>query len=173
MRFTSLILAVALSFSVFSAEAKKRKQNKTQFLSGVVEKCHDGDTCRVKVGNKIAKVRFAGIDCPELSQKYGKQARDFTESVVRGKQVNLECDGKSFDRVTCTVFIGDKNVNLMIVQNGWAYDSTKYSKGRYLASVDEARNQRLGIWSDNNLTSPYCYRHKTNKKCALDQSYMP
>jgi endonuclease YncB( thermonuclease family) len=172
MKMTSLILAAVLSFSVHSAEAKKKKQI-IQHLTGVVQKCHDGDTCRVMVGNKIAKVRFAGIDCPELSQKYGKQARDFTESVVRGKQVNLECDGKSFDRITCTVFVGDKNVNLMIVQNGWAYDSTKYSKGRYLASVDTAKNQRLGIWSDSNLTSPYCYRHKTNKKCALDQSYMP
>ncbi len=172
MKFTSLILAAILSLSVLTAEAKKKKQQ-IQHLSGVVEKCHDGDTCRVKVGNKIAKIRFAGIDCPELSQKYGKQARDYTESIIKNKYVNLECDGKSFDRLTCTVFLADKNVNLMIVENGWAYDSTKYSKGRYLASVDTAKNQRTGMWVDRDLTSPYCYRHKTNKKCALDQSYMP
>ncbi|WP_413559168.1 thermonuclease family protein [Bdellovibrio sp. HCB209] len=172
MKLTSLVLAAILSLSINSAEARKKK-NQIQKISGVVEKCHDGDTCRVKVGNKIAKIRFAGIDCPELSQKHGKQARDFTESVIKNKYVNLECDGKSFDRLTCTVFLADKNVNLMIVENGWAYDSTKYSKGRYLASVDAAKSQKRGIWSDTDLTSPYCYRHKTNRKCALDRSYMP
>ncbi|WP_413583010.1 thermonuclease family protein [Bdellovibrio sp. HCB288] len=169
---TSVFLATALIFSPL-ADAKKSKKNKVQFLSGVVEKCHDGDTCRVKVGGKIAKIRFAGIDCPELSQKHGKQARNFTESAIKGKTVNLECDGKSFDRLTCTVFLEDKNVNLMIVQSGWAYDSTKYSKGRYLASVDFAKSRRAGIWADTDLMSPYCYRHKTNKKCSLDRSYMP
>ncbi|QDK47258.1 hypothetical protein DOM22_19845 [Bdellovibrio sp. ZAP7] len=172
MRLVSSILLAALFIQPTFAFAKKNRNQRT-FLSGVVEQCHDGDTCRVRVKGKIAKIRFAGIDCPELSQKYGKQARNFTESIVKGKQVDLECDGKSFDRLTCVVFVGDKNVNLMIVQHGWAYDSTKYSKGRYLASVDEAKSQRLGIWADKNLTSPYCYRHKTNKKCALDQSYMP
>lgn len=172
MRITSLVLALILSVSFNSAQAKKKKQQ-VQKLSGVVQKCHDGDTCRILVGNKVAKVRFAGIDCPELSQKYGKDARNFTESLIKNKYVNLECDGKSFDRITCTVFLGDKNVNEMIAQHGWAYDSTKYSKGRYLASVDTAKSQRAGMWIDQNLTSPYCYRHKMNKKCALDQSYMP
>ncbi|WP_413585810.1 thermonuclease family protein [Bdellovibrio sp. HCB274] len=172
MKCLSLLLVAIISLSLNTAEAKKKKKQ-VQFLTGVVQKCHDGDTCRVNVNGKIAKVRFAGIDCPEISQKYGKQARNFTESVIKGKEVNLECDGKSFDRITCTVFVNDKNVNLMIVQNGWAYDSTKYSKGRYLASVDEAKGRRLGIWRDSDLTSPYCYRHKTNKKCSLDRSYMP
>ena len=93
--------------------------------------------------------------------------------MIKNKEVRLECDGTSFDRLTCTVFLGTTNVNQTIVENGWAYDSTKYSKGRYLATVDEAKNQRKGIWNDNDLISPYCYRHKTARKCVGDQSYMP
>lgn len=173
MKFASLFIAAVLCFGSTTSFAKKNKKSQVHNLQGVVQKCHDGDTCRVLVGNKSLKIRFAGIDCPELSQKYGKQARNFTESMIKNKEVRLECDGTSFDRLTCTVFLGNKNVNQSIVENGWAYDSTKYSKGRYLATVDEAKTQRKGIWSDNDLISPYCYRHKTAKKCANDQSYMP
>lgn len=173
MKFVSLLIAAVLCFGSTTSFAKKKKKSQVHSLQGVVQKCHDGDTCRVLVGNKSLKIRFAGIDCPELSQKYGKEARNFTESLVKGKDVNLECDGTSFDRLTCTVFVAGKNVNLAIVESGWAYDSTKYSKGRYLASVDTAKSLRKGIWNDANLMSPYCYRHKTAKKCATDQSYMP
>jgi len=172
MQLVSFFLVFIFAFYSPASFAKKKKQQ-TYRLSGVVEKCHDGDTCRVQVNRKSLKIRFAGIDCPELSQKYGKDARNFTEATIKGKEVNLQCDGKSFDRLTCTVFLGDTNVNLLIVQSGWAYDSTKYSKGRYLASVNDAKTRRIGIWADSNLVSPYCYRHKVNKKCSTDRSYMP
>ncbi|MBO9667051.1 MAG: thermonuclease family protein [Bdellovibrio sp.] len=171
MKFASLFLSLTLALSP-SAFAKKKKHKITN-LSGYTQSCHDGDTCRVLVGKKSLKIRFAGIDCPELSQKHGKEARDFTKSLVVGKEVNLVCEGSSYDRLTCTVFQNGKNINQAIVEHGWAYDSTKYSKGRYLASVNEAKSQRKGIWNDPNLISPYCYRHKTNKNCSTDLSYMP
>jgi micrococcal nuclease len=171
-RFAALFLVTSLALSPH-AFAKKKKSNQVFKLSGVVEKCHDGDTCRVLVKGKSLKIRFAGIDCPELSQKHGKEAQRFTESTLKGKNVNLDCDGKSFDRLTCTVFLSERNINLEIVQNGWAYDSAKYSKGRYIAAVSDAKAKSMGIWKDSGLTSPYCYRHKTNYKCQTDPSFMP
>ena len=173
MKFSTLILAGIIVLSPTAFAKKKKKPEEVHKYSGVVQKCHDGDTCRVTVDNKTMKVRFAGIDTPELSQKYGKEAQKFTESLVKGKNVNLECDGKSFDRVTCTVFIDQRNINMEIVQAGWAYDSTKYSKGRYIAAVSDAKANRLGIWKDENLKSPFCYRHKSNKRCKVEPSFMP
>jgi len=167
-----IILATLISTGV---EARTKKSPQITRLSGVIEKCHDGDTCRVAVNEKVLKVRFAGIDCPELSQPNGKQARDFTQSLIKGKKVDLECEGKSFDRLTCTVYLSGKNINQQIVESGWAYDSTKYSKGRYLASANEAREKKMGMWKTKNNSdlSPYCYRHKSNKKCKSNPQYMP
>lgn len=169
-------LLIFILFPLFfssGAIASKKNKNQIQKLSGVVEKCHDGDTCRVAVNDKILKIRFSGIDTPELSQKYGKDAQKFTESKLRGQNVDLECEGKSYDRLTCTVFLQGRNVNREIVLAGWAYDSFKYSKGEYAPDVATAKSQRLGIWKDENLISPYCYRHKTSKHCRVSQSYMP
>lgn len=169
--FSALLFSALIISS--PAFARKKKSPEILKISGQVERCHDGDTCRVRYGNKSLKIRFAGIDCPELSQKYGKDAQRFTEGLVKGRNVDLECNGKSFDRLTCTVLLNGKSINQQIVENGWAYDSTKYSKGRYIAAASEAREKGLGIWKDKNLLSPYCYRHKTNRKCHFDQSYMP
>ncbi|RYZ89031.1 MAG: hypothetical protein EOP06_09960, partial [Proteobacteria bacterium] len=125
------------------------------------------------VEKKITKVRLAGIDTPELKQQYGPEARDFTQKLLGGKRVDLKCDGASWDRITCTVFLEQENANEAIVRGGWAYDSAKYSKGAYRTFEARARAQRIGMWADFDLTSPYCFRHKANKKCRISQNYMP
>lgn len=175
MKHISALLALILTLSVVSspAQARKKKKPQTQKLSGVVQKCHDGDTCRVIVNGKNLKIRFFGIDTPELKQKYGKEAQAFTEGKIINRNVDLECEGTSYDRLTCTVFLDGQNVNREIVLNGWAYDSTKYSKGAYALDVETAKSQRLGMWKDANLVSPYCFRHKTAKPCKVRQSFMP
>ncbi|WP_168196497.1 thermonuclease family protein [Bdellovibrio sp. NC01] len=173
-RFSALLISALIALSANSAFARKKKATTIFKYSGVVERCHDGDTCRVITSsNKVLKVRFAGIDCPELSQRNGKDARDYTEGLIKGRNVNLECNGNSYDRLTCTVFLDEKNINQMIVDNGWAWDSTKYSHGRYIAAVSAAKAKRLGIWADKDLVSPYCYRHPSYRKCQTDKVYMP
>lgn len=167
-----LPLVFVLAFSL-SAEAKKKKTAAITKMSGVVERCHDGDTCHVLVSGKRVKVRFAGIDTPEIKQSNGVQARNFTESLIKGKAVDLECDGTSFDRITCTVYQAGVNVNSEIVRNGWAYESVKYSKGRYSSDLSHASSNRLGIWKDGKSVSPYCFRKSGSKHCKANQSYMP
>lgn len=169
----ALSLILALSFLATPAHARKKKKSPVQKISGVVQKCHDGDTCRVIANDKVLKIRFAGIDTPELKQKYGKEAQNFTESLIKNRNVDLECEGTSYDRLTCTVFLEGKNINREIVLNGWAYDSFKYSKGAFIPDVETAKTQKLGMWKDANLVSPYCFRHKTSKPCKVRQSYMP
>ena len=59
------------------------------------------------------------------------------------------------------------------ILNGWAYDSTKYSKGAYALDVETAKSKKLGMWKEASLISPYCFRHKSSKPCRIRQSYMP
>ena len=165
-------LAIAIFLSNSEAFAKSRKSS-VQRLQGVVQACHDGDTCRVMVAGKIAKVRFAGVDTPELKQAYGKEAQRFTEGLLKGKFVLLVCRGRSYDRITCEVFLEGRSINLEIVQNGWGYDLPKYSKGLYRQAEASARAQKIGIWKYGNLTSPHCFRHKADKRCRVAASFMP
>jgi micrococcal nuclease len=167
MKLHLTILFTLLSLIAFS------KQKKVSLLNGVVKLCHDGDTCTVISDGKKLKIRFAGIDTPELKQKFGVEARNFTQTLVKDKTVNLECNGKSFKRLTCTVFLNTKNINQEIVKAGWAYDSPKYSKGAYSSDESNARSKKIGLWSVANPLSPHCFRHPKYSQCKTNQSFMP
>jgi endonuclease YncB( thermonuclease family) len=55
----------------------------------------DGDTLRVsrKEGGMV-KVRLYGVDCPEMKQSYGKEARRLTVKLAYGRVVFVEKRGK-------------------------------------------------------------------------------
>lgn len=167
------LLALIISLSVFDAEARKKKTPVVQKLSGVVQSCHDGDTCRVKLDNETISVRFAGIDTPEIKQKFGVQAKNFTEGLLKGKTVDLECDGTSFNRITCTVFQTGININAEIVRKGWAFESKRYSRGRYTQALNEAKLKKVGIWHETEVVSPFCFRSTKSKHCKKNPSYIP
>ena len=140
---------LAVNLWIGSASAKK-----IQEFSGRVISCHDGDTCRILVNEKVMKVRLAGIDAPEIKQVEGLAARKHLEKLVLKRPVRLLCDGVSFDRITCTIFLGFTNVNEELVKNGFALDSSRYSRGVYQALMLQAQAKKLGIWKTLKV-SPY------------------
>ena len=52
--------------------------------SGQVVDVHDGDSLRVRRADtgEIVRVRIYGVDCPELAQPYGADARELTAGIV-------------------------------------------------------------------------------------------
>lgn len=122
---------------------------------GTVTFVNDGDTAKVATKHGEIKVRFAGIDAPEVKhnrnesdQPWGVQSREALTRKIDGRTVDLVCDGKSYDRRVCTLILDGLNVNEWMVQTGnaWAYD--RYDKsGRMQKLENQARASRLGIWS--------------------------
>jgi micrococcal nuclease len=168
---TIISLLVAITMSLFATNSfAKKKQMKSEY-TGTVESCHDGDTCKIIVGNKKVKVRFSGIDAPEAKQPEGSAAREFLLSKILNQEVRLSCDGKSFDRIACTVFLGTMDVNEMMVRSGYAWDSPRYSKFKYSKVMKEAQAKGLGIWSTIKI-SPFCFRHKNSPKCRTSKLHM-
>jgi endonuclease YncB( thermonuclease family) len=53
---------------------------------------HDGDTIRLTNGSEELKVRFCGIDAPELKQPMGIASRDYLRSLVNkgNGQIGIE-----------------------------------------------------------------------------------
>jgi len=73
-------------------------------LSGKVVAVHDADTITVLAGRQQYKVRLAAIDAPELSQDFGRKAKQALSSKVFGKQVRVETAGRDrYERVLGTV----------------------------------------------------------------------
>lgn len=56
-------------------------------FEGKVVRIIDGDTIEVNHENKLTRIRFFGIDAPELKQSFGKQSKEALSRILSGKQV--------------------------------------------------------------------------------------
>jgi micrococcal nuclease len=102
-----------------------------------VVKIADGDTLTLLVGKTQIKVRLEGIDTPERGQPFGRKAGQALAKKVFGKVVQVDDLGKDrYGRTLGIVRLGKRNVNLELVQEGWAWCYGKYAaKNEELAAV--------------------------------------
>ena len=135
--------------------------------------CYDGDTCRVKTNEGLwFNVRLFGIDAHEMPRK-GKKMRpgqpftDFAKNALnkktQGKSVKLnQADLDPFNRPVVEIWLNDKNINLEMVEEGWAEayrGKTKRIKmDAYFEAEKQARKKKLGIWKLKNYESPREFR---------------
>ena len=137
-----------------------------------VVRVYDGDTVKA-VGHDIEiRVRLVGIDAPETSkakhkpgQPYGKKAGKYLAGLVLNKIVDIKGYGSDrYGRILGEIFIEDKNVNLEMVETGYAeVYSGQPPRGFYLSAYQmvekKARHANLGIWSQGDeYLSPRSWR---------------
>ena len=121
----------------------------------------DGDTIKVKMGNKIETVRFIGMDTPETHdprkavQCFGQQASDNTKELLLNKQVRLESDPNDSDRdkykrLLRYVYIGDELINAKLIHDGYAFAYTVFpftKLDEFRALEADARANNRGLWA--------------------------
>lgn len=132
------------------------KQGQYADVVGIV----DGDTIRVRYDGQTYKVRYVGIDTPELERDgepaewMGPEARDRNEMLVAGKNVFLEKDVSETDRygrLLRYVWVGDTMINGELVRQGYAQAITYPPDVKYQTWLrqlqDEAREDGRGLWA--------------------------
>ena len=112
----------------------------------------DGDTIILN-GEKI---RFSGIDAPELNQTCLQGDQKVNCGIVAKKllaekidKTTIECirEGKDFyKRTLAECFVNDESLSKFLVRNGYAFAYRKYSK-KFIKDEDFAKVNKLGIWS--------------------------
>lgn len=121
----------------------------------------DGDTIKVKMGDKTETVRFIGVDTPETHdprkavQCFGTQAAAKTKEWLLHKQVRLESDPNDSDRdkykrLLRYVYIGDELINAKLIKEGYgfAYTVFPFTKlDEFRALESEARANNRGLWA--------------------------
>ncbi|HPL06626.1 MAG TPA: thermonuclease family protein [Bacteroidales bacterium] len=152
-------LAVFFLLLPSTVRAEKKKQIGLMAVTKVV----DGDTFWVDDGSeKGKKVRLIGVDTPETlhpqkaPEPYGREASEFTKSLLEGKKVRLEFDVDSLDRYgRLLAYVYLENglfVNAELVRKGYAQVATfppnvKYAD-YFLKLQRKARNRKLGLWRE-------------------------
>lgn len=170
------------SKTVKSLSNRKSSNSSKHFTSDsiLVLGCNDGDTCNIVVNDEdVIRVRLSGVDTPESGNPFSEAARRFTNDLIKGKskseKLKLKCVGSGgFDRTACFIEVDGQDLGELLVKNGLAWDSPKYSKRKYAKLQIEAMKNQIGVWSLqlDRLRSPYCQRH-ANAACESDPLTMP
>ena len=160
-----LILITALLTACNVANAKPYNE-----ITGTVTRVSDGDTLTIKTDKKkTITVRLARIDAPEIShygkpaQPYGIEARDWLKEVARGEPVTVQIDTvDKYGRSVGTVFMGNENLNAIMVEDGYAWVYDQYAQDVQGAGLNEleqvAREKKKGLWQDANPIPPSDFR---------------
>ncbi len=143
-------------------------------IQGVVTRVYDGDTLTInsELFEKPKRVRLIGIDTPEINFNGEGQgeisiaARDYlSELVPNGTVVTVDL-GKNGSlyrrRLLGTIYVGDKNINLAMVESGHAasYLIDPVDKDLYLSYREAAKyayENKLGFYAVTDVM-PYQFR---------------
>lgn len=170
MKFKLLFLTSLLSATATANVDCSALKNKT--YQSVITRVADGDTATVKINklNKTVNVRFFGVDTPESAwkgkwpaQDFSKEAKQFTIRSLRDKAVTVKFDGNgTYGRCVGEIFINGKSHSLALVEGGYAWWYSRYSRNRNDLKLAEskARKAKRGLWANPNALSPSDFRKK-------------
>ena len=152
-----LLSLLLLSLSLFSAE-----------IIGKVVGVSDGDTITVldDMDQGKFRIRLDKIDAPEKKQAFGNKAKQFLSTLIFGKKVSIRFKSiDNYGRVLGVVSLDGKEINLVMVQNGYAWHYSYYDKTpAYIEAEKQARAEKKGLWQDPNPINPYQFRKSQKKR---------
>jgi len=129
-----------------------------------VVKVVDGDTIDVSIDGQTERVRFLGINTPEVVDPrkpvecFGREASTKAHELLEGREVELEADATQTNRDKYNRLLRYARTreglfyNLEIIKQGYAYEYTydlpyKYQV-KFKAAQKEAQNKKVGLWAD-------------------------
>ena len=134
-------------------------------LTGTVVRTVDGDTVHVRLADRVEKVRYIGINTPEVhhptrgEEPGGRAATDINRGLVGDRAVRLEPDVQLRDRygrLLAYVWVtradgGELMVNAEMVRLGYAQVMTIPPNVRHAEMfrklASEARENQRGLWA--------------------------
>ncbi len=126
----------------------------------LVTRVIDGDTIEIDINGTIYKVRYIGLDAPELDDErpefcaLAQEATRYNRQLVEGKTVRLEKDISETDRygrLLRYVYVDDIFVNAELVEQGLAWAKVYEPDPKYQDYLEElemeAEQAGKGIWA--------------------------
>lgn len=130
-----------------------------------VSRIVDGDTIIVeKNDGHTARIRLYGIDCPELSQPYGREAKVFLESFLLNKETFIEeVSLDRYKRVVAVVYVTEsQTIQAALLMEGFAWVYPQYCKRiecfSWRKQEEKAKELLLGLWEAPDREPPWAWR---------------
>tara|TARA_B100000767_G_C19398864_1_gene383032 strand:- start:83 stop:586 length:504 start_codon:yes stop_codon:yes gene_type:complete len=133
----------------------------------------DGDTIHLNSN----KIRFTGIDTPELKQTCikggvenlcGVTAKQILINKIGNNTVECISEGRDqYKRILAECFVNNESLSRYLVRSGYAFAYRKYSK-KFVIDEDYAKVNQVGMWSMN-FDYPWDYR---KKRCSVIKPFI-
>jgi len=132
-------------------------------LFGKVIEVNSGDVVTIFNLNRPVRVRLLGVDAPELDQAFGDVARKHLADLVFDKSVLVEYSGIDGDHsVNGRVSLEGVDIGAQMIRDGaaWVDPGTQHrlrvtDQEVYRESEAAARNERRGLWQQENPVAPW------------------
>ena len=150
-----ILFAAALLFLPVQAAA-------LDTFSGTVVEVLEGDYIRVLYQGKYVNVRLSDIDCPEVGQPYGREAKRFTAMLSFSGPVKVTVKGVDSEGIKVgEVVMTDAGLNLNqeLMKAGLAWWVRK-GDAAYGDLEKTARTGKIGLWKEPNPIPPWEFKKK-------------
>jgi len=168
MKQIYLLLALSLLFASCKNKSGQISQNLckncdyTVRVTGIA----DGDTFRgLIIGNKEnneIRFRLYGIDAPEKSQAFGNKSKQYLSDLIfqQTVKIKIQTESDSYGRPIVWVYTSEgQDVGAEMLKAGMAWHFKRYDSSTEYANLEiQARQQKLGLWKDDNPIAPWSYR---------------
>lgn len=158
----SLVLAGCVQPTRLETEPQSQEAARASAgFSGSVVSVADGDTLTVDHDGQGRKVHVSGVDCPELKQPFGRQARRFTADMALRQDVTVQEEAATPDgAVAGIVTLPDGRVlGQELVRSGMCWWERQYVQDDTLPLLEaEAHAAQSGLWSRPDPIPPWEWR---------------
>jgi endonuclease YncB( thermonuclease family) len=149
----TFLTILLLSATVYTVEANT--------VRGKVVSVVDGNTLEViSAEEETYRIVLVGIDCPEKGQPYAEEAKAFLEASILKKSIDVKLLGKDRWGNYLGEIITEVEVSAELVKRGLAWCHEKNAPDSLKVLEQQAREQRIGLWQEENPTAPWIYRRQ-------------
>jgi micrococcal nuclease len=172
-----LLILFSVTAIIYLSTTPLLARNPICTVDGIVTHVSDGDTVKLETaeGAKL-KIRLYGIDAPEMEkisrrtgmvskagQPYGEEAYEALRSKMLDSKVKVDIMATDrYKRMVGIVYLDNKNINLEMVKEGWAWAYREYLDrpyaSEYIDAEREARTKRSSLWQQPNPQPPWEFR---------------
>ncbi len=123
----------------------------------------DADTYKLLREGKVITARLVNVDAPELSQRFGKEAKQKVTEILLNNSVIVDSIGTDrYNRELVSIRIDGKALDSFLINNGWAWLYLEYCKDASLAKLQrDAIIEHKGLWEcgSKGACPPWLFRH--------------
>jgi len=133
----------------------------------------DGDTFKTTDRGKPVIVRIADIDCPELQQPGGQEAKQFTTKILLGTLISIKTSGKKQNGILTGKVTTNRgrNMAVLLIQKGLAWPVPKTKNNLVTGQCKKSISSKIGIWVNGIPEPPWKYRSRTYVAVAKKKTH--